>query len=56
MGTKKPAGGGIPQAGRQFDPDDRNCTGFDPVGGWLELSKPSRIKRQPERQWARGRP
>lgn len=34
---------------------DFNHTGIDPLLGWFSLGKPSRISRQPKREWKRGR-
>jgi hypothetical protein len=54
MDNKKPTGAGTPE-GRQSNPDACNSTPPDPLGGWLDLGKPSRTKRQAKRQWVRGR-
>jgi len=54
MDNKKPTGAGTP-AGRQFESDGCHFTGFDPFVGWISHGKPSRLTRQPKRQWARGR-
>jgi hypothetical protein len=35
--------------------DSRNHTATDPLIGWFNLAKSSRIHRQPKRGWQRGR-
>lgn len=36
--------------------DSRHHTGTDPLAGWFNLAKSSRINRQKKRGWQRGRP
>jgi hypothetical protein len=49
-GSARPLGKGTGRMGN-VPPDACHSTGFGPRGG----IKPSRINRQPKRQWARGR-